>query len=551
MAVFTSDFPTALDTNATLGEARNSAAGTLNASIDADDTSLVLTSSGDAAEFPDSGSLLIDSEIIFYSSKSGTTFSGLLRGQDSTTAASHTAPVDVKQKVIAAYHRVHTDAIKAIEAKLGTGADTAASGEYLKGTGAGASGWAAIAAGDLPTAIDAAKIADGSISNAEFQFLNGVSSAIQTQIDAKAAATVTLTAGAGLTGGGDLSANRSFAVGAGTGITVNADDVAIDASVVATLSGSQTLTNKSITSPTITTPTISGAITFPDNVRQTFNPGANAAGLNVGSLAGDPDTPSNGDLWYDSSANELTARINGANVALGAGGGGGSTPGGSTGELQFNDDGDLGGLTGSIVDGADVTFGGDLEVASANGRVWGISGLSSGHTVHFRYGGDSANEIECTFGEAPIYRAFHGFKFHKGGEGALVANLGASGTASWFNGNVAIGTTDTSSGQCYVVADNAGEPVIRADTASNPTQPIFDGRNITTAVAQIWAAPWLVMAEATANPTSTQLSDGNHFAMYRKADKLVIAFNISGTINYLTIDLDGSDTSWAQSTSAP
>ena len=39
--------------------------------------------------------------------------------------------------------------------------------------------------------------------------------------------TRTLTAGAGLTGGGDLSANRTFDVGAGTGITVNANDVAI------------------------------------------------------------------------------------------------------------------------------------------------------------------------------------------------------------------------------------------------------------------------------------------------------------------------------------
>lgn len=37
----------------------------------------------------------------------------------------------------------------------------------------------------------------------------------------------TLTAGSGLTGGGDLSANRTINVGAGTGITVNADDVAI------------------------------------------------------------------------------------------------------------------------------------------------------------------------------------------------------------------------------------------------------------------------------------------------------------------------------------
>ena len=38
---------------------------------------------------------------------------------------------------------------------------------------------------------------------------------------------VTLTAGAGLTGGGDITASRTFAVGAGTGIAVNANDVAL------------------------------------------------------------------------------------------------------------------------------------------------------------------------------------------------------------------------------------------------------------------------------------------------------------------------------------
>lgn len=43
---------------------------------------------------------------------------------------------------------------------------------------------------------------------------------------------VTLTAGAGLTGGGDISSSRSFDVGAGTGITVNANDVALDTSHV-------------------------------------------------------------------------------------------------------------------------------------------------------------------------------------------------------------------------------------------------------------------------------------------------------------------------------
>jgi hypothetical protein len=43
------------------------------------------------------------------------------------------------------------------------------------------------------------------------------------------ASTRTLTAGAGLTGGGDLSADRTFTVGAGTLITVGADDVGITA----------------------------------------------------------------------------------------------------------------------------------------------------------------------------------------------------------------------------------------------------------------------------------------------------------------------------------
>lgn len=44
----------------------------------------------------------------------------------------------------------------------------------------------------------------------------------------KADKTTQVIAGAGLTGGGDLSANRTFDVGAGTGIIVNANDVAID-----------------------------------------------------------------------------------------------------------------------------------------------------------------------------------------------------------------------------------------------------------------------------------------------------------------------------------
>lgn len=79
-------------------------------------------------------------------------------------------------------------------------------------------------------------------------------------------------------------------------------------------------------SPTITTPTISGAITFPDGVRQTFNPDGTAAGLNVGSHSADPSSPTDGDLVYNSTTAALRARIGGAWVSLGAG----TTPHAST-----------------------------------------------------------------------------------------------------------------------------------------------------------------------------------------------------------------------------
>ena len=45
---------------------------------------------------------------------------------------------------------------------------------------------------------------------------------------------VTITAGAGLTGGGTIAATRTLAVGAGTGVTVNANDVAIGQAVATT-----------------------------------------------------------------------------------------------------------------------------------------------------------------------------------------------------------------------------------------------------------------------------------------------------------------------------
>jgi hypothetical protein len=61
-----------------------------------------------------------------------------------------------------------------------------ANGDFLRYDG---TNWVdnTIQAADLPSSIDAAKIADGSISNTEFQYLNNASSNIQTQINGKAA----------------------------------------------------------------------------------------------------------------------------------------------------------------------------------------------------------------------------------------------------------------------------------------------------------------------------------------------------------------------------
>jgi hypothetical protein len=64
-----------------------------------------------------------------------------------------------------------------------------------------------LAASDLPTGIDAAKIADGSVSNAEFQYISTLSSNAQDQIDGKQADVIT-TQGDLIVGNGSGDAAR-------------------------------------------------------------------------------------------------------------------------------------------------------------------------------------------------------------------------------------------------------------------------------------------------------------------------------------------------------
>lgn len=70
-------------------------------------------------------------------------------------------------------------------------------------------------------------------------------------------------------------------------------------------------------------------------------------------------------------------------------------------------------------------------------------------------------------------------------------------------------------------------------------------------VATTTGGGWLSMDEADANPATTDLAADDAFAMYRKADKFVIAYNLAGAMNYLSIPLDGATTTWTNSAVAP
>ncbi len=80
--------------------------------------------------------------------------------------------------------------------------------------------WAAIPVGDLPAGIPAANIGAGTVDNTEFGHLNGVTSAIQAQIDGKVPTTRMINTTAPLGGGGDLSANRTLTVADATTLAV-------------------------------------------------------------------------------------------------------------------------------------------------------------------------------------------------------------------------------------------------------------------------------------------------------------------------------------------
>lgn len=108
------------------------------------------------------------------------------------------------------------------------------------------------------------------------------------------------------------------------------------------------------------------ANTYTAGVKQTVSHSATTAGLNIGPVAGDPSSPANGDVWYNSTTAKFRVYQGGVAVDMVGGGGGGGTPGGSSGQIQYNSAGSFAGFTMS----GDVTVNTGTGVATiANDAV--------------------------------------------------------------------------------------------------------------------------------------------------------------------------------------
>lgn len=108
-------WPTSIAGNGDLYEAKNNISTTLNGAIDNVTTTVVLT---DASAFPASGFVTIGTEAISYTSKTGNSLNGVVRGADGTTAASHLDGSGASHYVVAAHHNALKDEVIAIETQL-------------------------------------------------------------------------------------------------------------------------------------------------------------------------------------------------------------------------------------------------------------------------------------------------------------------------------------------------------------------------------------------------------------------------------------------------
>lgn len=152
-------WPTSIAGDADLYIAVNSLQTTLSGSINSIVTTITLAST---TGFPTAGAVTIDSEVLFYTGVSGATLTGITRGSDGTTAASHNSGVPVGATIVAFHHNGLMAEIEAIETSLNFTASRAM------------------------TSNSSGRLTVSATTDTELGYVSGVTSAIQTQINTKA-----------------------------------------------------------------------------------------------------------------------------------------------------------------------------------------------------------------------------------------------------------------------------------------------------------------------------------------------------------------------------
>jgi len=207
-------YPTALDNADSLIRAANNATSTLSGSISDSATSLTLAS---GTVFPTSGAVSIENEIIYYTGKSTNTLTGLVRGRDGTTAASHLSGVTVAVRITARHHNVLADSMIAVQTKLGYGSSAPTIGKLLRGSGTGTSAWGDLTASEVVAGYnEVAYDTYGSLSSALSAIGSTATSlVVSSAITVASSATIPTNVNLRITGQG------SFSISSGQTLTIN------------------------------------------------------------------------------------------------------------------------------------------------------------------------------------------------------------------------------------------------------------------------------------------------------------------------------------------
>lgn len=132
-------YPGSAATTGNLYDARNNANTTLNGAISDSATTITVVST---TLFPSTGLVSIENEVISYTGKTGTTFTGCTRGFDGTTAVAHADGLAARLDVVARHHNILAEELAAVESDLvaglpesrgGTGETTYTNGQVLIG----------------------------------------------------------------------------------------------------------------------------------------------------------------------------------------------------------------------------------------------------------------------------------------------------------------------------------------------------------------------------------------------------------------------------------